>query len=277
MMLNPILERELKSKMRSWKTVIAILVYLFFIGLIAYLGMISFGNRGHFGFNPRAATNVFDFIVIFQLAIIMFIVPLIVGGSISGERERQTLDLMLCTDVHPMTIIYGKILAGLSTVLLLVVMATPFLSITFILGGIGFWDVIKIILYYIATAFYISTIAVYSSTKYKKNVTAIIMSYVIMAVLYFVPVVISASIGINGYSNFLDRNAYFVASILFGNNPGFGILSLVTNDLMHLANFSCDIMPWLLNIPTWVISLLWFALISFIALKLARKNLSKLN
>ncbi len=277
MMLNPILERELKSKMRSWRAVISIMVYLFFIGLITYMGMMSFGYRGSFGTDPKMATNMFDFIVTFQLGIIMFIVPLIVGGSISGEKQRQTLDLMLCTDVSPMTIIYGKIFAGVSMVLLLVIMAMPFLSITFVLGGIDFWDVLKIILFYVASAFYISCIAIYSSTKFKKNVTAIIMTYVIMGVLYFVPFAILLSLMFNSSYKLMMDNGYLILSLLFGANPGFGILSLLTNDIMDLTSLNSNVLPFFREIPTWVVSLFFFALISFISLKLAKKNLTKLD
>ncbi len=281
MMLNPILEREIKSKMRSWKAPIAILVYLFFIGLITYFGMsiLSIGRMSG-GFNPRAASEVFDFITIFQLGLIMFIVPMIAATSISGERERQTLDLMLCTNISPMSIIFGKIFSALSTVLLLIVMATPFLSISFVLGGISFLDVLTIIVYYIASAFYISTIAVFSSTQFKKNITAIIMSYVIMGVLYCTPfVIVFSALTDYGSNNIIVRlmeteSLPFTAA-LFGSNPVYGLLSLLTNGKFMLGSLESQSMPFLTSIPTWIFSIIWFVIISAIMLLLARRNLKK--
>ncbi len=278
MMLNPILERELRSKMRSWKTPIAIIVYLFFIGMITYTGLSIFSFGHHSGFDPRAAVEIFDFVCIFQMGLIMFIVPLITGASISGERQRQTLDLMLCTDISSMKIILGKIFSGLSTVLLLVVMATPFLGISFILGGVSFWDVIKIIIYYILSAFYISTIALFSSTQFKKNVSSIIMSYVFMGILYIVPFMFFMAMSVNYDSSFyqiMDRDSYLITSILFGPNPVFGILSLTSSASDMTRFLSSDTLPFLNDIPTWVISIVWFVLISTIMMFLAKRNLEK--
>lgn len=278
MMLNPILEREIKSKMRSWKMPIAVMVYLFFIGLISYTGMmatsIGYSNR----FDPHAATGIFDFISIFQLALIMFIVPLVTASSISGERERQTLDLMLCSDYPIMGIIYGKILSGLSTILFLVIMATPFLSVSFALGGIGLFDVLKIVLYYVATALYISTIAIYASARFKKSITAIIMSYVIMGILYITPFIFMFGFSFNyhqssAFLELIEMEPYLSTAILFGANPGYGMISLTSIEsflgLTKSSNF-----PFLELIPTWAISLIWFALISFLMLKLTKKRLT---
>ncbi len=279
MMLNPILERELKSKMRSWKTPIMIIVYLFFIGMITYVALISMNVSRHEFFNPKAAANVFDFISVFQLALIMFIVPMITAASISGERERQTLDLMLCTDIPAMTIIYGKIFSALSSILLLALLATPFLSFSFLMGGIGILDVLKIIIYYIVSAFYLSTIAMYTSTKFKKNKTSILMSYVIMGILYITPFVLLMGL-LNGFDNYLFHeffrgNEYLVSAILFGANPVFGMLSLTSNNFFNMGDFSSQYFPALLDVPSWIISIIWFALISVFMLWRAKKNLYK--
>ncbi len=277
MMLNPILERELKSKMRTWKSPIAIIIYLFFIGLITYTAMIILSS-GRGGFNPKAAVDVFDFISIFQLILIMFIIPMITGGSISGERERQTLDLMLCTDTPSISIILGKIFSGLSTLLLLVVMATPFLSISFILGGIGIFDVFKMIVYYVVTGFYISTIALYTSCKFKRNVTSILMTYVIMGVLYITPFILMIGVTVNASENvflqdLLTSESYPISALFFGANPGYGMLSLISNSDNFTRNLSSSAMPFITDIPLWVISIIWFAIISAIMLWLANRNL----
>lgn len=276
-MLNPILEREIKSKMRSWRMPIAMIVYMFFMGLITYLGtsILSIG-RMNSGFDPQAASNMFDFLSVFQLALIMFIVPLVTSTSISGERERQTLDLMLCTDFPIMSILYGKIFSGLSTILLLVVMATPFMSVSFIFGGIGVFDILKIILYYAVSALYISSISIYSSTKFKKNITAIIMSYVIMGILYVTPFILFLGLSLNDidstFINLIERESFIVTSIFFGANPGYGILSLLSFSEIS-DQIKSQVFPFLNQVPTWIVSIIWFALITFIMLTLAKRNL----
>lgn len=256
---------------------IAMIVYMFFMGLITYLGtsILSIG-RMNSGFDPQAASNMFDFLSVFQLALIMFIVPLVTSTSISGERERQTLDLMLCTDFPIMSILYGKIFSGLSTILLLVVMATPFMSVSFIFGGIGVFDILKIILYYAVSALYISSISIYSSTKFKKNITAIIMSYVIMGILYVTPFILFLGLSLNDidstFINLIERESFIVTSIFFGANPGYGILSLLSFSEIS-DQIKSQVFPFLNQVPTWIVSIIWFALITFIMLTLAKRNL----
>jgi hypothetical protein len=50
MNLNPVLQKELKVKMRRMKVVIMVMIYLFFLGLMSVfvvynLGQESFGNK----------------------------------------------------------------------------------------------------------------------------------------------------------------------------------------------------------------------------------------
>lgn len=280
--MNPILERELKTRVRTWKAPIAILLYLIVIGLIALLGMARLFVNFHRGINPAETTRAFDVIVVVQLMVIMFIVPMFTATSISGERERQTLDLMLCTDLSPWVIIIGKIGAALTFIMLLVTLAVPFLGVIFILGGVGILDLLKVVLYYFATAFTLSTVAMYATSRFKKNITAIIMSYIIIGAIYFTPIFITIGLSIaesiqnlSTMGNVINDNSYLVISLLFGANPGYGISSLLTNDIMRLSTMNCQVAPWLLKVPTWSISLGFFSLISITMLLLTKRNLSK--
>ena len=66
----------------------------------------------------------------------MFIVPAVTASSISGERERQTLDLMLTTRMSAGQIVGGKLLSALSTLLLLILSSFPAVAMVFVYGGI---------------------------------------------------------------------------------------------------------------------------------------------
>lgn len=273
-MINPILERELKTRMRSWKAPIAILVFLVSIGMIAKLGYNATLGNGYTGINPQVMAGYFDTMVIFKLIVVMFVVPILTATSISSEREKQTLDLMLCADVSPWTIIFGKISAALAFVLLLIVLATPFFGIIFILGGVDIFDILKIELYYMFTAFALSTIGIYFSSRFKRNVTAIIMTYVFLAFLYFTPFFIFvASLFQNSFLSG-GADSYTTIALLFGANPGFGLLSLLTSGIGDMYAVSVSGSGSILsNVPTWVISCVYFAIISCVMLLLTRKNL----
>lgn len=277
-MINPILEREIKSRVRTWRAPFAILAYLFAIGIITYIGIQSILLRNRWGIDPRGITATFDIIVVVQLMIIMFIVPMFTATSISSEREKQTLDLMLCADISPWRIIFGKIGSAMLFVMLLIGLAIPFLSIIFIMGGITPLDLVKIIVYYAAVAFMLSTIGIYASARFKKNLVSIVMTYIIMALLYIMPFVFLIIMAINGssgwFNELMENHSYTVLSILFGPNPGYGLLSLLTNDVLGVTGIFTSKGP-LAAIPTWVISTFFFMIISVVMLLLTYRQLTK--
>jgi ABC-type transport system involved in multi-copper enzyme maturation permease subunit len=284
-MLNPILERELKTRMRTWKTPILLTVYLFLIGMILTLILLSsnvtYGYRAQ-GFDPSIISTVYDVLVIFQMILLMLIIPVFTATAISGERERQTLDLMLCTDISPWKILFGKISAALTFILLIIFASIPFISIIMLFGGVSIFDILKVVLYYMVAAFMLSTVGIFATTHFKRNITAIMMSYIILGLIYFIPIVLMIILSIvtqvanmHGLKDFFETYIYEIVAILFGANPGFGLLSLLNNDPFELAYMMINRQTFLSHLPTWVISLVYFAIISSIALLLSKRKLSK--
>ena len=68
----------------------------------------------------------------------MFIMPALTSASISGERERHTLELMFTTKIRPVEIVVGKLMSAFSQLMILVVSSLPILMLTFIYGSISF-------------------------------------------------------------------------------------------------------------------------------------------
>ena len=83
---------------------------------------------------------------------LMFIMPALTAGSVSGERERQTLDLMLTTTMKPEDIIIGKLSASFGTMFILIVSSFPLLAVSFVYGGITVYDVFLLLMCYVAVA-----------------------------------------------------------------------------------------------------------------------------
>lgn len=243
-MINPILERELKTRMRTWKTIILMCGYLLLIGMIVFFAFLSTSysySYGGYGFNPQIVTTIYIVIAMFQLGILIAILPVFTATSISGERERQTLDLLLCTNISPWKIIFGKMSAALTFVLLLIFAAMPFMGIILLFGGVTLLDLIKITLFYMATAVMVSSIGMFCTTHFKKNITSIVMSYIILGTSYFLPLFTMgiASIMVNainmngtrqGFVDFVEKYIYEIMLFFFSSNPFYGISSLLKID-----------------------------------------------
>ena len=58
-----------------------------------------------------------------ELGLICLLAPALTADLISGERERQTLDLLLVTPLSRRQIVVGKLVAALGSLMLLIVLA----------------------------------------------------------------------------------------------------------------------------------------------------------
>ena len=128
-MMNPVLRREAVTSLRGWKNFAVLTFYLgvtaLGAGMVIYTGMF---DNWDFSFDPQIMMVLYVVLAAVQMALITLTVPALTAGSISGERERQTLDLLLVTKMSSFSIVMGKLLASLAFILLLIVGTLPVLS-----------------------------------------------------------------------------------------------------------------------------------------------------
>lgn len=286
-MINPILDRELKTRMRTWKTPLMLTVYAGILGLILllfYSSEVTGYNYMRRGFDPSIFPIAFDVIVVIQTFLLMLIVPILTATSISGERERQTLDLLLCTDLPVHRIVLGKMYASLTYVFLIVFSSMPFLGIMMLFGGVGIFDIIKITLFLLVSSCMLSSIGMVASVFFKKNITAIMMTFLFMGILFVAPFVLIfiAVILVNAFyytpiQSLLDNNLADIVNVLFGLNPGYGILSLLTSDnftVSGLIGYDSGITA---NVPSYVVSLIWYCIVTPLFTYIAIRRLAKIK
>lgn len=272
MLLNPILEKEIKTKMRGWRTPVLLSIYVLVLGLVLYLFFVSnnmlFNYTGYATFNPRIAVNAYNTIAIFQFGLLMFIIPALTATAISGERERQTLDLMLCSDISVWSIIIGKLVVSIAHVMLLVVVSIPILGMVFLFGGITFSDMLLLFLFYAVTALMTASLGIFFSTLFRKNVTAIISTYIGLGILGLGPVIavyiwaifygrfssVAPSYGTITALLFPSPCFGFVSFISGGNNGGMSQIVNIFYEIQRLAQTETG---WIRNIKPWMANMLF--------------------
>lgn len=176
-LINPIYKKELKQAARMKRTVILILFYnsaLALFGLFAYY--VSFNSKRSFRIyvHYSGILAIYAIITAIETAMLLIVVPSLTAAAVAGEREKQTLDILLTTGIPSKKIVNGKLLASISTVLLLAVSSLPVISIVFSIGGISLFGTVLFMLYLIITAIYIGSIGIFFSCVCKKTVTATI-------------------------------------------------------------------------------------------------------
>ncbi len=183
---NPILKKELVLGARSIKLPLALFFYSGLLSLIAVSTLGSVSNTYYYygNMNFETLTSVFMTLACIQAVIICIIIPVLTAGSIAGERERQTLDLMLTAPVSPRSIVMGKLLASMSQVFLFVISSLPAMGIAFLYGGIQWRYLLVFMVAIMCLAFFCGSIGIWCSSVYKKTIISVIMTMAVELIFF---------------------------------------------------------------------------------------------
>src|SRR6476469_8377733 len=181
--VNPIYDKEMRSEIFSQGTLmlrlviqISMLLALFVMAVCLYIA-------------PAYAAWYISYVILFNV----LVGPVFSAGSVTSERERQTLDLLLVTLVTPWQMLWGKLLSGLRVssvltafllwpVLLACMMPLPFWHHLPTMGGY----VLVVGLTCVITA----VTALFCSTIFQKSATSLIATYLIIVIMFMGPVAV---------------------------------------------------------------------------------------
>lgn len=244
-MINPILASSARRRMRSIRTPILITLYgamIFAVGLGAAFG--AFASSTLSIFAMREGVTAYAAMLAIQFAMILLITPAMTAGSIAGERERQTLDMLLVTNTGSLRIVAGKLLESLGYVALLLVAALPTMCLTLITGGVTLADVLTGALFLLVTAFAALSVGVFASAVFRRTVTATVMAYLIVffiGVVTMVPLVLGVrNIGSNYDAMFSSTMVSSVAVIGGADGIGIGVNGFIYSPAMGLMVLIAD-------------------------------------
>lgn len=195
-LINPVLEKEIRLRMRSWRSPIALMLYLAAIGLLGFGFMFTMNSGiGADVISPERSRNFFYFLSFSQLALISFMTPGLTSGAISGEREKQTLNMLLTTQQSSTTIIMSKLISSISFMLFIVIATLPIYSIVFLYGGISPTQLLAVFLFFIFVMVALASFSIMFSTLFKRTMVAVTMSYGLLLFIYGFTAFIALIIG----------------------------------------------------------------------------------
>jgi ABC-type Na+ efflux pump permease subunit len=120
--------------------------------------------------------------------------PVFSAGGFTGERERQTLDLLLTTTISPWQIVWGKLVAALRVSgVLTSFVAWPLLwawLLGMIAGTFGqrnFWAVPAYLAIILAAGSTTTILALFCSVLCKKTSTSLMSSYLVIGTIFCLP------------------------------------------------------------------------------------------
>jgi ABC-type transport system involved in multi-copper enzyme maturation permease subunit len=180
---NPVIRKELRGRMRGLRAYIILTIYLVLVSALVgtVYGTYAINNADYYDPNARQELGkiLFAVVLFLQIALVNFVAPALTSGSISAERERQTLDLLRATLLSANSLVSGKMISAMLFLLLLLVAALPLQSISFILGGVELPELIISTLLLIISTFSFCTIAIFFSSLVKSTLSATVLSYLV--------------------------------------------------------------------------------------------------
>lgn len=185
MKMNPVYKRETTVSSRSFRLALILVFFNTILALVVLLNMYSVLERVKLTAEIQYSsfTNLYIFVAVVEFVMLMFIMPALTAGSISGERERQTLDILLTTTMKPWDIILGKLTSSFSTMFLMIVSSFPMLTVSFVYGGIMIYDVFLLLLCYLAVALLCGTMGICFSSLFKRSTIATVVSYGVLVLI----------------------------------------------------------------------------------------------
>lgn len=160
--ITAIMVKELRGRMRGRRAFISVTIYTLIVAGFAWMvgRIIEESVRQNFGFSPQYQSasigrGIFVAIMFLQTLMISVLAPASTAGTISGERERQTLDLLAVTPISSVAIVVGKLLSALTWVFVLILASVPVSALVFVYGGVAPDDLLRgyILLFVTAIAF----------------------------------------------------------------------------------------------------------------------------
>ncbi len=178
---NPIYDKEIRSEIFGQGTLMLRLVIQISMLVALPLMALCLFLRQHL------APWYLAYVLLFN----MLVGPVFSAGSVTSERERQTLDLLLTTLITPWQMLWGKLLAGLRISGVL----TSFLMWPVLLACImplDYWNNLPTMLGYFLvvalTGCTTATTGLFCSTLFHKSASSLLATYLILSVLFLGPV-----------------------------------------------------------------------------------------
>lgn len=213
--INPVFLRGVKSRMRGVRAPILISVYLGIVLGFFTLIYMSMTNNTYYGMNSRPLSigsdmveNLYSILSMILFAVIVLMVPSMNAGAIASEREKQTLDLLLCSPLSASKIVMGKIGSNMAFVTFLLVLVLPFFSILYLFGTVSILNFVILILFLAVSAYACASVASFFSCLMKKTSVATILSYVALLVFVIVTIIIGGILQTKHWENLYASGQY---------------------------------------------------------------------
>ena len=225
---NPVLQREMRARLRL-RRLIGSRAYGWIAGLTS-LVIVYFYIKGLIGIGhaeAQDARDLWSYLVLFLLLLIVVIAPALLSTAITQEREQQTWDSLTSTNLTAAEVLLGKWLARLSMTALPVGVLLPFLIGCSVKGDVGVVTDLAVLGFLALTAGCYGVLGLLCSFLARKTVTATVVALTVTIFLCVGTPIVAALLSSFLRSASDDYSSPQDPAILW-INPFYALFSLIT-------------------------------------------------
>jgi ABC-type transport system involved in multi-copper enzyme maturation permease subunit len=226
---NPVMQRELLVNLRTKRAFVLLFLYNALLGLVVVLAWPQ-DRQLDLTRNPQEAKDLVNLFFLGQYVLASLMAPSFAAGTITGEKERKTYEMLLASPLRPGAIVMGKLLASLAHLAILIFSSLPIVMLCLPLGGVSIYEVLAAYFALVLSIITFGMISVACSSFFQRTAAALVVSY-----LLILPLALIGVLTWRGFEAAGELRLYLAVTVL----PGIciaiclSLFSSTTRRLMH--------------------------------------------
>lgn len=217
---NPVFLKEMRIGFRERKVFVALSAWVLILALVAALFATSaLADDRPIVTLPETGRYLFETLFWLQLILLAVLSPALTTSAISGERERQSFEMLMTTHLSPAELVFGKFGFGASFLLLALGSTVPLEAIVFFLGGVSLGTFLGAKVILLVFGLLCCLLGLMLSARETRSAYATGQTYLCLMVLF---AVVGPLIGVLRYSH--DPPWQFLVLIVLGATYLLGFL-----------------------------------------------------
>ena len=178
-----------------------LLLYQVILGVIVYF---AWPREVRLDLTVDSGNNsqLVDLVFLGQYVLASLMAPSFAAGAVSGEKERKTYEMLLASPINPESIVFGKLVAALTHLAMLIVASLPIVMLCLPLGGVSFYEVLAAYVMLITSVVAFGMISVACGSFFPRTSSSLVVSYLAILPLAMLGVLFWVSFRQDGETRF---------------------------------------------------------------------------
>ncbi|MCL2640840.1 MAG: ABC transporter permease [Phycisphaerales bacterium] len=185
-MNNPIVQREFIGLLRTRRAFASMVALAAILTVLVVLRWPETGRANISGEQAQAVLRLFGY---GMLASLVLLAPIFAASAVVREKQQRTLELLFNSPLSSWSIFWGKLVASVGFVVLLMILSIPAAAACYAMGGVGVPQLMYVYAILLLVAVQYAVVALYVSTVSQSAESALRYTYGAVLVLTIIPLI----------------------------------------------------------------------------------------